>query len=392
MFVDQVERSAPMRSRTAIGVTLDDEHDLRFVRETGAHLVVIDIAKGLDVLAEDAAPVTAETEAALVAIADAPVAPGRATLAEEIVRAREIHRRALAVVKVVMLETRLRRRVGFHRVAPVVHDVIGSIDSNPDALLGLARIGDKSEHLFRHAVSVCVLLVAFCRFRGIEGDTLYQAGLGGLLLDIGKALVPEHVLNKPNALTEEELRLLRQHPGDGHQLLSAMPDIGDVALDIALHHHERFNGNGYPFGKSGAETSELAQMAAIVDCYCKLTVDTPRQVGVDPAQALRIMYERDRSRFDPALLQSFIRCVGIYPVGTLVLLESKRLAVVLERHPTSLLTPKVRVFFDAASLGYLKPSVLDLSSKASSDGGDRIVRHEQPVKWNFAPLSIAALA
>uniref|UniRef100_UPI0028AA3528 HD-GYP domain-containing protein n=1 Tax=Massilia alkalitolerans TaxID=286638 RepID=UPI0028AA3528 len=270
--------------------------------------------------------------------------------------------------------------------------VTESILRNSGALLGLLRIKNKDDYTFLHSVSVCALLVAFCRSRKMDEDTIYQAGLGGLLHDTGKALVPDSILNKQGRLTDEEFDIIKRHPRDGYDILAKTPEIGPIPLDITLHHHERRDGSGYPDKQGEGSISELAQMAAIVDVYDAITSDRCYHKGMPAAGALRKIYEWSKFHFNPTLVQEFMRCVGIYPVGTLVMLESGRLGVVIEPHETSLLTPKVNVFFSTKSQGYIKPQTLDLSKPLGFGGGDKILRHESAEKWNVNPLQFMNIA
>jgi len=226
----------------------------------------------------------------------------------------------------------------------------------------------------------------------MDEDTIYQAGLGGLLHDTGKALVPDAILNKPGRLSDEEFEIVKRHPRDGHDLLLKTPGIGRIPLDITLHHHERRDGSGYPDRQAEDGISELAQMAAIVDVYDAITSDRSYHKGMPAAEALRKIYEWSKFHFNPTLAQEFMRCVGIYPVGTLVLLESGRLGVVTEPHETSLLTPKVNVFYSTKGQSYIKPETLDLSRPVGFGGGDKIVRHESPEKWKVDPLRFMQIA
>lgn len=372
-------------------LTTDDE--IRKVHAAGIRGVVIDCAKGLDV---DDAPTVAEAEAQaeseLVVIASKPVAPARATLGEELQRAASIRRQAAGVVRNVMRDARLGKAIELESVSPVVEAITESILRNPGALLGLLRIKTKDDYTFLHSVSVCTLMVAFCRSRGMDDETIYQAGIGGLLHDTGKALVPDHILNKPGRLTPEEFEVVKRHPRDGYDILVKTPGIGPVPLDITLHHHERRDGSGYPERHGADAISELAQMAAIVDVYDAITADRVYHKGIPAADALRKIYEWSRHQFNPVYAQEFMRCVGIYPVGTLVLLESGRLGVVVEPHDTSLLTPKVNVFFSTRSMAYIRPETVDLARPVGFGGGDRIVRHESPEKWNVDPARFMHLA
>jgi HD-GYP domain-containing protein (c-di-GMP phosphodiesterase class II) len=371
-----------VRSRFLLAA--DDEIDR--IRGAGLSKVVIDCARGLDV--EDAPnveEVRAATEAGIVALAAAPVAGMRTALDEEVERAAAIRRQATGLVKSVMRDVRLGKAVELDKVAPVVESVTASILRNAAALVGLSVIKDKDDYTFLHSVSVCTLLVAFCRSRNLDAQTIRQAGIGGLLHDTGKALIPDAILNKPGRLSEEEFAIVRRHPRDGYDLLRRSPGIGAIPLDITLHHHERHDGGGYPERLAGGAIGELARMAAIVDVYDAITADRCYHKGLAPAQALRKMYEWSKQHFDPVLMQEFIRCVGIYPVGTLVLLESDRLAVVIEPNDSLLLRPKVRVFYDVRRRAYCTPATLDLARPDGHGGADRIVRHESAETWGLDP-------
>lgn len=377
--------------RARFELTTDEE--IYKIRNAKIRAVVIDCSKGLDV---DDAPTLAQadaaTEAEVTAIAAAPRIVTRVSLGEELQRAAHIRKQAAGLVRTVMADARLGKAVELDKVGPVVESVTESILRNSGALLGLLRIKNKDDYTFLHSVSVCALLVAFCRSRKMDEDTIYQAGLGGLLHDTGKALVPDSILNKQGRLTDEEFDIIKRHPRDGYDILAKTPEIGPIPLDITLHHHERRDGSGYPDKQGEGSISELAQMAAIVDVYDAITSDRCYHKGMPAAEALRKIYEWSKFHFNPTLVQEFMRCVGIYPVGTLVMLESGRLGVVIEPHETSLLTPKVNVFFSTKSQGYIKPQTLDLSKPLGFGGGDKILRHESAEKWNVNPLQFMNIA
>ncbi len=362
-------------------ITKDDE--IRKILDAGIHDVVIDSDKGLDV--QDAPTLEeaqAATESALVQLAVKPVIVTRVSLGEELKRAAQIRHQASGMVRTVMQDARLGKAIEIDQVSPVVQNITESILRNPGALVGMLRIKNKDDYTFLHSVSVCTLLVAFCRSRKMDDDTTFQAGLGGLLHDTGKALIPDHILNKPGRLTEEEFDIVRKHPRDGYDILLKSPDVGPIPLDITLHHHERRDGSGYPDRQGEGTISELAQMSAIVDVYDAITADRCYHKGVSAAEALRKIYEWSKFHFNPTYAQEFMRCVGIYPVGTMVMLESGRLGVVIEPHETNLLAPKVNVFFDTKRNTYIKPQTVDLSRALGFGGGDKIVRPESPQKWN----------
>ncbi|HYD96382.1 MAG TPA: HD-GYP domain-containing protein [Noviherbaspirillum sp.] len=377
--------------RNRLLVTSEDE--IRKIIDAGIHEVYIDTGKGLDVAdAPTAEQVQRSLEKELVDIAARQPAPvARVTLTQEIARAKQIKNQAHQLVRTVMADARLGKAIELDRVEPVVQNITESILRNPGALTGLLRIKNKDDYTFLHSVSVCTLLVAFCRSAGLDAATTREAGLGGLLHDTGKALVPDAVLNKPGRLTDAEFDIIRKHPKDGYDILLRTPGVGEIPLDITLHHHERMDGSGYPDRLPGERIGTLAQMAAIVDVYDAITADRCYHKGMPAAVALRKIYEWSKFHFNAQHVQAFMRCVGIYPVGTLVLLESGRLGVVTEPHETNLLAPKVNVFFSTRSNTYIKPVEVDLSRPLGLGGGDKILSHELPEKWRVDPMKFFAL-
>ncbi|WP_296563969.1 HD-GYP domain-containing protein [Zoogloea sp.] len=366
---------------------LKGDGDLRRIVEAGIQHVYIDTDRGLDdVEAVAADQVQAAVEQEIVKAMSAPQEQiVRVSVREELARAKRVHEQAHKVVRTMMSDVRLGKAVSLDDAEPVVEAITGSVLRNGGALMGLIGIKNKDDYTFLHSVSVCTLMIAFGRSLGIDGDELRQGGIGGLLHDIGKMKVPDEVLNKPGRLTDAEFDLIKQHPGDGHAVLLETPGIGPIPLDITRHHHERLDGTGYPDRLAGDSISTMARMAAIVDVYDAITADRCYHKGMPAAEALRKMWEWSTDHFDQKLLQAFMRCVGIYPVGSLVKLESGRLGVVIEQNEGSLLTPKLRVFFSTKSNGYIKPELLDLGRKLGNGGGDRIVSAEAPGKWGVDP-------
>ena len=378
--------------RSSFAIT--DEEQIEKIRQAGIHDAYIDTSRGLDVSdAPTAEEVRAELEQEmqLVASAQAPE-PIRLDIASELGRARQIKDQASGLVRSVMKDVRLGKVVELEQVEPMVQTITESVLRNGGALLTLLRIKNKDDYTFLHSVSVGTLLIAFCRAVGLDDATTHQAGLGGLLHDTGKALVPDAVLNKPGRLTEEEFEIIKRHPEDGWRILTQTPGIGPIPLDITRHHHERMDGSGYPDKLPGKEISTLARMSSIVDVYDAITADRCYHKGMAATDALRKLFEWSKFHFDPALVQSFMRCVGIYPVGTLVRMESGKLGVVIEQDPDNLLTPTVKIFFSLKSNSYVEPYLLNLARPLGHGGGDRIVTHEDPVKLKLDPLRFLATA
>lgn len=372
--------------RKRLLIKSDDE--IAKIVEAGIHELYIDTEKGLDVShARSVDEVNASLQQQMIeAVTGKPAPIITLSFAEELGRANRIKSQAHALVKTVMQDVRLGRAVELEQVEPMIESITESVLSNSGALLTLLRIKNKDDYTFLHSVSVGTLMIAFCRSVGMDMETIHLAGLGGILHDTGKALVPDEVLNKPGRLTEDEFDIIKRHPRDGFDILSRTEGIGEIPLDITLHHHERVDGSGYPHKLNGDTISTLAKMAAIVDVYDAITADRCYHKGMAPTDALRKIFEWSKYHFDPKLVQAFMRCVGIYPVGTLVLLESGKLGVVIEQHDSNLLTPKIKVMFSSKSNTYLQPEIIDLSRPLGFGGGDKIVRHEAPEKWGINPL------
>ena len=367
---------------------IKNDAEIAKIVEAGIHELYIDTEKGLDVShARSVDEVNASLQQQMIEAVTGKPAPIIAlSFAEELGRANRIKSQAHALVKTVMQDVRLGRAVELEQVEPMIESITESVLSNSGALLTLLRIKNKDDYTFLHSVSVGTLMIAFCRSVGMDRETIHLAGLGGILHDTGKALVPDEILNKPGRLTEEEFDIIKRHPRDGFDILSRTEGISEIPLDITLHHHERVDGSGYPHNLKGDTISTLAKMAAIVDVYDAITADRCYHKGMAPTDALRKIFEWSKYHFDPKLVQAFMRCVGIYPVGTLVLLESGKLGVVIEQHDSNLLTPKIKVMFSSKSNTYLQPEIIDLSRPLGFGGGDKIVRHEAPEKWGINPL------
>lgn len=366
---------------------LSKDEEIRKILAAGIRYVVIDSGKGLDVAD---APTLSETqasiEAELTAVVIERTTASRTTLREEMGRAATVRQEACGLVRTVMQDARLGKAVELDQVTPIVENIVDSILGNAGALISLSRIKHKDEYTLLHSASVCTLLVAFCSARGMDKETIYQAGIGGLLHDTGKALVPDAILNKPGRLTDDEFAIVKRHPSDGYNILRMTPGIGPIPLDITLHHHERCDGSGYPDQQDEHAISELAQMAAIVDVYDAITAERCYHKAMPAAEALRKIFEWSKFHFNPGLVQEFIRCIGIYPVGSLVRLESGRLGVVIEPHETSLLSPKVNAFYDTKNRSLIPMQIVDLSRPVGSGGADRIVGLEQAEKWQLDPM------
>jgi len=310
------------------------------------------------------------------------VADGAVSLASELSRARRICDEGRDAVEAMFREVRLGRGVDAAHVMPLLDEITGSVDRHPTALVSVARLKDADSYTYLHCVAVSALMTMLARQLQLPEDQVREAALGGLLHDMGKAMLPIEVLNKPGKLTDEEFAIVRQHPVHGERLLRDGGVTQEAVLHIARHHHEKVNGAGYPQRLSGAELPLLTRMSAICDVYDAITSNRPYKAGWDPGESLRRMASW-QGHFDETLMKSFVRSIGIYPIGALVRLSSDRLAVVVEQNPATLLAPRVRVFYSVKQRKHVLMTDLDL---ATAGDRERIVGVESPEKWGFRDL------
>ena len=363
---------------------IKDEAMIAKIIDSGIHEVYIDPAKGLDVAdAPTHHEVERELEQQMLQAATETVAPRRVSATEEMGRAKKIHAEAHKIIHNIMQDVRLGEQVKLEKVEPLVEQMTESILRNGGALLSLCRVKNKDDYTFLHSVSVCALQVSFCRALGMDAATLHLAGIGGLLHDIGKVKVPDMILNKAGRLTDEEFKAMKCHVTESKQILDQIEGIRELSIQVAYQHHERYDGSGYPEGLKGEAISQMGKMAAICDVYDAITSDRVYHKGLAPHEALRKIFEWSKFHFDPVLVQQFLRTIGIYPVGTLVMLESGRLAIVLEQGEGNLLQPTVKAIYDSRRQQYIAPTVVDLSRPIGHGGGDKIVGHETPDRWGI---------
>lgn len=369
---------------------LDDPEDIRRLRESAVAEVWIDTSKGHDVTrqetlaeANDESEVAAEIERTLVEAAEAEVAPARVAMVEEIARAKKICDKSKQAVVSMFQEVRMGRAISPDLAGSLVDEISNSVQRNPGALISLARLKSADDYTYMHSVAVCALMVALARQLGLDEATTRELGLAGLLHDLGKAMVPNEILNKPGKLTDEEFAIMKGHPAEGHRLLVEGAAVGEIPLDVVLHHHEKTDGGGYPHRLKGDEISLYAKMGAVCDVYDAITSNRPYKAGWDPAESLRRMADWCKGHFDERIFQAFVKCIGIYPIGSLVKLESGRLGVVIEQSGHSLLTPTVKLFFSTRSMAHIPPELIDLSHAGARD---RIVSREDAAKWGLSNI------
>ena len=377
MFVDSVEGPWLEHSLWRAGFLVNDEETLARVRRCGAAECWIDVSKGNDVA--PAEPVVQ------LAPPPAPAAKPivRKSMAEELQNAASVLKRSKAAMNSLFAEARMGNVVNTSGCRPLINDIVESIDRNADALISLCRLKMADEYTYMHSVSVCALMVSLGRQLGLDDATCREAGMAGLLHDLGKAAMPQDIINKPGKLTDEEFTIIKSHPVKGYEMLLESGVDNERVLDVCRHHHERMDGKGYPDALAEENISLIARMSAVCDVYDAVTSNRPYKAGWDPAESVARMASW-QGHFDSIVLQTFIKTIGIYPIGSLVRLASGKLGVVVEQNPAKLAAPKIKVFFSTKSGMPLLPKLIDL---LDSQVHDRIVAREPTENWNFGYLN-----
>ncbi|MGE4506604.1 MAG: HD-GYP domain-containing protein [Desulfovibrionaceae bacterium] len=243
---------------------------------------------------------------------------------------------AVALSRSMMRDVRLGRAVHPEQALPLVEGMIESAFRNESAAVFLTKLGNYDDYTYMHCVNVMVLASVFGRHMGLDDAAVRSLGLAGLLHDLGKALVPDAILNKPGRLTEEELAVMRTHPRKGYALLRGVRGLAEQTLLGALEHHEKWNGEGYPDGKKAESISIFARMLSIVDVYDAMTSNRVYHKGRAETDVLAYLFQ-NKDDFAPGYVERFVKTVGIYPPGTLVRLSDGSLALVCMNTARSLL-------------------------------------------------------
>lgn len=370
MFIVKVahqQNAAPLQVQGQV----KDNAQIDLLKRKGVTAVVIDPAKQ-QVVALDIADSNGFTHASAVPATQAVALSARqsgkkTSMTQELAKAEKLYAEAKNLQKRAFRDISNGKTIDVADFRNCADGIIDSVFRNQDALLCMSRIRDKDAYLLEHSVNVSILMSIFAKFLNMEESVIEQLATGALLHDIGKIQVPDAVLNKPGRLTEDEFVQMRKHVEYSRDILQQTEGISDISLDVAANHHERLDGKGYPAGLSGEQISLYSRMIAIVDCYDAITAQRVYKSGQTSVKALKILLADSPHHFDPVLVKQFISAIGMYPPGTLVKLDSDKLALVLEHNPGSLTCPIVKVFYHGTKRHYLTPVTLDLTNTRCND-------------------------
>ena len=397
MFIHKLEGSWFKHPFWKARFLLEDPERLIDLRDSEVDAVIIDTTKGRD-LAQGKPHEALQAKssgAALPLRRRSPASPppfdfrstARTGLSREFGHAQAVARRSEKLVSKVFLNARLGKAVDSSEVEPVIDEIFASVQRNPHAFNGLMRCKRDNQFIYQHALAVSALMISLARQLKLSAAQIQQAGMAGLLLDTGIGHLQLDLDANGGDYREFAEELLQNHTRLGYDCLMMGGGIPEEVALVALQHHERLDGTGYPQGLKGEEISLLSRMAAICDTYDRLITDTRSSRGQDPATAILEMREQ-YGKFDPALLDAFVDAVGAYPAGSVVRLSSDRLALVIDQDPADHRLPHVRAFYSIPGAKLTRPEDIFL---ARCYGADSIVGAADPDDFGIADFATLRL-
>ncbi len=294
----------------------------------------------------------------------------------EVVVAKDIYEECERALQQSLDNLRYEGEIDSQKLTGAVTSMTASIQRNPDAMMLLNTLRQKGSYELGRAMDTSILMITFGRFLQFPKDRLEVLGLAGLLLDVGKTKLPDAILKKQDMLSPDEYELVKAHVMDSVELVRGATGLPAGVDKIILAHHERQDGSGYPAGLRGDAISIDGAIAALVDSFSALTSSRPYAEQASPSNALSLMHKLRGKLFHEALVEQFIQCIGIYPVGGAVELNTGEVAIVIAQNLVRRLQPRVMVILDPDWKPIHPQVILDLvkEPKANADEPYRIRR------------------
>ena len=349
------------------------------LRETGLSMVTIDTDKGDD-LPEDVKPLTDPNRK--------PPAEGRLVhYDEEIERATEIRNETTETLKSALDDVASGKGVDVDKVNEASEVITESILRNVDAMVSLTRIKQHDPYTAMHCMNVCTLVVAVAQADGVDAGTLPMITTATLLHDVGKTKVPLEILNKPGRFEPEELEEMRKHAFYSGEIMREAGDFPEEAIAIATQHHEMMDGSGYPDALKGDAIHPYARMTAVADVYDALTAKRVYKPAMPMHQALMRIHKNKGTEFDEHFVNLFVKALGVYPVGSVVELNTKETAVVYEPNPSNSHKPTVGVLTMPNQKPRAAPMICHLALRSEAEGRE-VARILDPEKVGVDPEAV----
>lgn len=268
-------------------------------------------------------------------------------LQEELRRVDKLYGEALGYAHNFIDDAKNGRPFDLNEAAPLVSEFIDSVFRNESAAAAISKLKAFDEYTYTHCINVSILAVILGKRLGYSRDKLELLGIAGIFHDVGKSVIPDAILNKPDKLSTAEMNIMRTHPLRGYQILKDQPGVSKEVLRGCLEHHEKFDGSGYPRGLKGDQISNFSRLLTVVDIYDALTSKRVYKDPMPPGKVLAMMYKWRVTDFHPNIVEEFIKSMGVYPVGSFVRLDSGNHAVVIDHNIGNPLNPSIRVVYDS---------------------------------------------
>ncbi len=255
-------------------------------------------------------------------------------------------------------------------VSEILDSMVESIGRSPDALLWLAKLKQADDYAYSHALNVSITLMAFGNFLSLSKQQIKEIGLAGLLQDVGKVKLSSDVLLKEGKLSHEEFEYVKKHVDESLKILETTPDIPNTVIFLVAQHHERVDGSGYPYASKGSQIGLLSQMAGLIDTYCAITSHKCYAKGVYHQQALEQIHQFSGKQFSNELVDQLVQFMGMYPVSSLVELNTGEVGVVIQQNQVRRLLPRLMLLLDPDKQRYQAPVILNLLNSPAAPNGE----------------------
>ena len=316
-----------------------------------------------------------------------PVYPDLSSFEEEMPAAAKMHANLEKVVEEVVTDIRSDLPPELDKAEEAVGLMSQSIARNPDALMWLTRLKSRDSYTYDHGLNVSIYLMAFGRHMGLPADQIRLLGTAGLFQDIGKMKLPRELIEKQGKMTPAEYEMTKSHVNIGLDMIRQSKHTSPLIHDIVAQHHERHNGSGYPNGRSGEQITMYGAMAGIADVYAAITSTRPYGLPLAPQEALSQLFSWRGTVFNERLVEEFIQAIGVFPVGTLVQLNTGEIAVVVAQNRARRLRPRILLVMDPNKQPYAAPIMLDMMFEPPTPAGEpyRIVKGLRVDSHNVDP-------
>ncbi|MGA1867905.1 MAG: HD-GYP domain-containing protein [bacterium] len=275
-------------------------------------------------------------------------------------KAKEIYNDAKVQIHEMVDDVKKGKHLNSPQLCNLVINMASSIFRNDQALISLSRLKDYNEYIYNHSINVCLLCLAMGGKSDLDDEEMLHLGLGGLLHDVGLMRLPPSLLSPDHVPTEDEILLLRKHPHESAKILEK-EKLSKETISIALHHHERFNGEGYPQRLKGKQIGTFGFIIRIADFYDHITNKWHNHEALPPSDAIKMILQGSQSHFSPLYASLFLECLGMYPIGTLVELNTKEIGIVMENNRNSAMRPRILLLTDAHGIPLMNKTLIDLS-------------------------------